>query len=127
MLLFALENLQMKKRFKKEQTFCRWRNKYGSMEVSEARRLTILEAENAKLKKLVAEQLLAIDESHSHREELKSEVLPPGSCAVGRSLAKVRAAGAEGAFTAVRRDGDIVVTSGLPEALEHVEAVLLAG
>ena len=44
-----------------EQTFYRWRNKYGSMEVSEARRLKLLEAENAKLKKLVAEQLLAID------------------------------------------------------------------
>ena len=44
-----------------EQTFYRWRNKYGSMEVSEARRLKVLEAENAKLKKLVAEQLLAID------------------------------------------------------------------
>jgi putative transposase len=42
------------------QSFYRWRNKYGSMEVSEVRRLKILEAENAKLKKLVAEQLLAI-------------------------------------------------------------------
>ncbi len=31
------------------------------MDVSEARRLKILEAENAKLKKIVAEQLLAID------------------------------------------------------------------
>ena len=31
------------------------------MEVSEACRLKILEAENARLKKLVAEQMLAID------------------------------------------------------------------
>jgi len=31
------------------------------MDVSDARRLKVLEAENAKLKKLVAEQLLAID------------------------------------------------------------------
>ena len=41
-----------------EQTFFRWRNKYGGMSVSEARRLKNLEAENAKLKKLLAEQLL---------------------------------------------------------------------
>ena len=44
-----------------EQTFYRWRNKYGGMEVSDARQLKALEIENAKLKKLVAEQLLAID------------------------------------------------------------------
>ena len=44
-----------------EQTFYRWRNKYGGMDVPDARRLKSLEAENAKLKRLVAEQLLAID------------------------------------------------------------------
>lgn len=44
-----------------EQTFYRWRNKYGGMDVSDARKLKVLEAENAKLKKLVAEQLLALD------------------------------------------------------------------
>lgn len=44
-----------------EQTFYRWRNKYGGMDLSDARRLKALEAENAKLKKLVAEQLLAVD------------------------------------------------------------------
>lgn len=44
-----------------EQTFFRWRNKYGGMDVSEARRLKELESENAKLKKIVAEQALAID------------------------------------------------------------------
>ena len=44
-----------------EQTFYRWRNKYGGMEVSDARKLKELEAENAKLKRLVAEQLLVID------------------------------------------------------------------
>jgi len=41
-----------------EQTFFRWRNKYGGMTVPEARRLKELESENAKLKKLLAEQLL---------------------------------------------------------------------
>lgn len=44
-----------------EQTFYRWRNKYGGMDVSDARKLKALESENAKLKRLVAEQLLAID------------------------------------------------------------------
>jgi putative transposase len=41
-----------------EQTFFRWRNKYGGMTVSESRRLKNLEAENVRLKKLLAEQLL---------------------------------------------------------------------
>jgi putative transposase len=44
-----------------EQTFYRWRNKYGGMEVSDARKLKDLEAENARLKRMVAEQLLVID------------------------------------------------------------------
>ena len=44
-----------------EQTFFRWRNKFGGMDVSDARRLKVLEGENAKLKRLVAEQLLVIE------------------------------------------------------------------
>lgn len=39
-------------------TFYTWRKKYGGMEVSEARRLRALEAENAKLKRIVADQML---------------------------------------------------------------------
>jgi len=38
-----------------EQSFYRWKSKFGGMEVSEAKRLRDLEAENAKLKKLLAE------------------------------------------------------------------------
>ena len=38
-----------------EQTFYRWRRKYGGMEVSEARKLRDLERENGELKKMVAE------------------------------------------------------------------------
>ena len=34
-----------------EQTFYRWRTKYGGMDVSEAKRLKALEAENQKLEK----------------------------------------------------------------------------
>ena len=44
-----------------EQTFFRWRNRLGGMDVSDARRLKDMAAENAKLKRLVAEQLLVID------------------------------------------------------------------
>lgn len=36
----------------------RWKSKYGGMEVSEAKRLRELEAENARLKKLLAETML---------------------------------------------------------------------
>ena len=39
-------------------TFYTWRKKYGGLEVSEAKRLKALEAENAKLKKLLAESTL---------------------------------------------------------------------
>ncbi len=38
-----------------EQSFYRWKAKYAGLEVSELRRLKELEAENAKLKRLLAE------------------------------------------------------------------------
>lgn len=38
-----------------EATFYKWRSKFGGMEASDAKRLRELEAENAKLKKLLAE------------------------------------------------------------------------
>ena len=41
-------------------TFYKWREKYGGMTVSEARRLHQLEEENSRLKRLVAEQALDI-------------------------------------------------------------------
>jgi putative transposase len=39
-------------------TFYKWKARYGGLEVSDARRLKALEAENAKLKKLLAEAML---------------------------------------------------------------------
>ena len=41
-----------------EGTFYKYKAKFGGMEVSDARRLRALEDENAKLKKLLAEQML---------------------------------------------------------------------
>ena len=83
-----------------------------------------------------------IDQTHDLREELHTVVLPPGAWSIGRSIAEVRSRGAEVSFTAVRRggivgrdpdqamalrEGDVVVIYGTPEALEHAEAVMLAG
>jgi len=44
-----------------EQTYYRWKSKYGGMSVSEMHRLKELESENQRLKKLVAEKELHID------------------------------------------------------------------
>jgi putative transposase len=41
-------------------TFYKWKAKFGGMEVSDAKRLKILEEENRKLKKLLAESMLDI-------------------------------------------------------------------
>ena len=43
-----------------EQTFYRWKSKYGGMGVSEVHRLKSLEDENRRLKQLVGEQALDI-------------------------------------------------------------------
>jgi len=44
-----------------EQTFHRWRNQYGGMKASEAKRLKHLEEENKRLKKRVADLTLDKD------------------------------------------------------------------
>lgn len=43
-----------------EQTFYRWRTKYGALKEDEAHRLKALELENGRLKRIVAEQALDI-------------------------------------------------------------------
>jgi putative transposase len=43
-----------------EQTFYRWKSKYGGMSVSEIKRLKELEAENRRLKQLIGEKELDI-------------------------------------------------------------------
>ena len=51
---------QCKKLGISDQTFYRWRIKYGALKEDEAQRLKALEAENVRLKKIVAEQALDI-------------------------------------------------------------------
>lgn len=41
-------------------TFYKWRSRFGGMEVSDAKKLRALEAENAKLKKLLAESMIDV-------------------------------------------------------------------
>jgi putative transposase len=41
-----------------QQTFYKWKSKFGGLDVSDAKRLRALEDENAKLKKLLAEAML---------------------------------------------------------------------
>ncbi len=44
-----------------EQTYYRWRQKYGSMQPEMAKQLKALEKQNARLKKLVADQALDME------------------------------------------------------------------
>ena len=41
-----------------QNTFYKWKAKYGGLEVSDARRLKSLETENARLKRLLADSML---------------------------------------------------------------------
>jgi CPA2 family monovalent cation:H+ antiporter-2 len=81
-------------------------------------------------------------EGEQGEEGISSIVIPPLAWAVGKTLAEVRARGAEVAFTALRRQGitgrepdagtllrggDVLVVYGQPQAIEHAEAILLAG
>ncbi|MBD9497941.1 IS3 family transposase [Ensifer sp. ENS01] len=59
-----------------EATFYNWKAKYGGMEVSEAKRLKALEEENAKLKKLLAEQML---DTAALRELLFKKMVGPAA------------------------------------------------
>lgn len=44
-----------------EQTYYRWKKKYGGLSVDDAKRLKELEKENVRLKRVVADQALDID------------------------------------------------------------------
>jgi len=47
-----------KKRGISEQMYDRWRKEYGGLHLDQAKRLKVLEQENARLKRLVADQAL---------------------------------------------------------------------
>lgn len=53
-----------------EASYYLWRGKFGGMDVSDARRLKGLEAENSKLKKLLAEAML---ENEVSKEALRKK------------------------------------------------------
>ena len=57
-----------------EQTYYRWKSKYGGMDVSEARRLKQLEEENRRLKRAVAD--LTLDNQIFEGYQLKKMVKP---------------------------------------------------
>src|SRR5690606_17557982 len=68
-----------------EASYYLWRSKFGGMDVSDAKRLKALEAENAKLKKLLAESLL---ETEVVREVLRKKVLHPSPGKAARIFRK---------------------------------------
>lgn len=65
----ALKELCRKHGFS-EASYYLWRSKYGGMEVSDAKRLKALEAENGRLKKLLADSML---ENEVTREALRKK------------------------------------------------------
>jgi putative transposase len=60
-----------------EATLYNWKAKFGGMDVSEAKRLKALEDETARLKKLLAEQML---DAAAMRELLSKMYGPPRRC-----------------------------------------------
>jgi CPA2 family monovalent cation:H+ antiporter-2 len=85
---------------------------------------------------------LTLDNSHSHRQQLRTVVLPPGAHAVERSIRDLGLDRGPTVVTAIRREGitgrdpdpgtmlregDVLVLWGTPEDLESVESRLLMG
>jgi putative transposase len=69
-----------------EATFYNYKAKYGGLDVSDARRLKALEEENAKLKKLLAEQMLdnaVLKDLASKNGDARCQAKGRGSCYAG--------------------------------------------
>ncbi|HRU38559.1 MAG TPA: transposase [Candidatus Goldiibacteriota bacterium] len=54
-------------------TYYKWKKNYGGLNVSEAKHLRELETENARLKKVVAEQAIDIDILREFKKKLERE------------------------------------------------------
>ena len=63
-----------------EQTIYSWRKRYGALDVADVRRLRELEAENARLKKMLAERDLEIDvmKEVAKKSGKRGHQTPPG-------------------------------------------------
>ena len=92
-----------------EQTYYRWKKKYGGLRMDQAKRLKDLEKENARLKRLLAD---AADAGLADRIDL---ALPTAPLGVARHL--------ENADVTVERDGDHVVRSHRPARRVATHAV----
>ena len=70
-----------------EPTYYRWRREYGGLQLDQAKRLKDLERENARLKKLVAEQVLAAGRSPmcKRRCQSRSDALVASSSSRARA------------------------------------------
>jgi len=52
-------------------TYYKWKNNYGGLNISEAKHLRELESENSRLKKVVAEQAIDIDILREFKKKLE--------------------------------------------------------
>ena len=52
-----------------ESSYYLWRSKFGGMDVADAKRLKALEAENTRLKKLLAESMLEVEVTREVRRK----------------------------------------------------------
>jgi putative transposase len=90
-----------------EQTLYIWRKRFGAMSVDEAKRLKTLEAENARLKKMLAESQLAIEVMKEVAAKKKGERVRPE--AAGRVRARTRALLPSSLFADERRALDAAI------------------
>jgi len=102
-----------------DQTYCRWKAKYGGMEAGDVVRLRALEVENRKLRIIVAEQ--ALGHPRAERHHLKRVVTP----AARRDAVRVldRPAAAHGRPRAVTVDNGTARTARAPDAEAHAHGV----
>ena len=75
-----------------EATLYNWKAKYGGMDVSDAKRLRALEEENAKLKKLLADQMLEASALRELLSRMPRSTVSISARTCSTSLASITAA-----------------------------------